>query len=92
MKEVALFKSQGYFKNKRSIDSANSVLMIDLSYLKSKRLRSFLQKLGLNYNLPRDAVTVQRVYNFYVYVNKMIRRKQSERRESQLSNKGIAST
>ena len=46
--EVALLdvKSQGYL-NKRSIDSANTVLMIDLSYLKSKTLRFFLQELGL---------------------------------------------
>ena len=36
--------------------------------------------------------TVQRVWNFYVYVNKMIRRTQGERRESQLSLKAIAST
>lgn len=47
--ELALLdvKSQGYW-NKRSIDSSNSVLMIDLSYLKSKTSRSFLQELGLN--------------------------------------------
>ena len=65
--------------------------MIDLSYLKSKTLRFFLQELGLKI-CPEMQPYGSKSVNFYVYVNKMIRRTQGERRESQLSLKAIAST